>query len=388
MNLRFTVLAVLAFGLAVGSGADDIQPEDLQAPVLVVADAVTGTVVFEKQPDLFLPPASLAKLMTLHLSLEDVRLGRLDESAVYAIPEGGRAEDMRPRSGVLGLADGDRATLLTLQRAAAVASANDAAWSLALLSAGDGNLFVTRMNREAKALGMADTAYVDPDGWSGLSASTGRDQMTMALAYLERHPEALEQLHSLPEMIYLPEDELMFRSPKKNTNLLIETDGSIDGLKTGTIPSAGYHFIATARRGNTRFIALVMGLRALDFATGLERRAREAAFLLDWAFGNYTTWTPAYPALPEIPLRHGREDAVRLVPAGSAGPVTVPRESIASIRLETEIPESLTAPLESGTAVGVARWLLGDDVLAEDAILAAQEAERRWRIRDFLNLRR
>ena len=139
--------ALLLLISAAGFALEPIPgPENLSAPVYVVADAETGVVILEQSAETLLSPASLAKLMTLHLSLSDVAIGHLSNEKLYPIPPGGEALAMRPGSSVLGLTAGDEAALITLQRAAALVSANDAAWTLALLSCTNGADFILRMN--------------------------------------------------------------------------------------------------------------------------------------------------------------------------------------------------------------------------------------------------
>ncbi len=381
----FLLLWGLAFLAGTAAAADDAPLAALEAPIRMLADAATGEIIYQHQPDLPIPPASLAKLMTLHLSMGECESGKLDENAAYGIPVGGRAADMRPRSGVLGLEDGDKATVLTLQRAAAVLSANDAAWSLALLASGDASDFVDLMNAEARRLGMFSTFYTDPDGWSEHSTTTGRDQMTMALAYLNAHPGVLEKIHSLPRMVYQEEDQLAHTPRSLNTNRLLEKYPGVDGLKTGTIPSAGYHFMATAQRGESRFIALVMGLQAETFLDGLEGRAEEAAALLDWAFDNYVTWITPEVLVPGQRVRHGKESEVTVVSSGRVL-LTLERGSDAGLRKEIELPASLEAPLQAGEIVGKVRWCDKDRLLAELPLTVAGDVERRWRLTDFLGL--
>lgn len=363
-------------------------PENLESPVLMVADATTGTVILEHNIDVRYSPASLTKLMTLHLSMTDVAEGALELLHPYGIPEGGSASDMRWGSSVLGLERNDSLTLLTLQRAAAICSANDAAWSLALISSGNINEFLERMNREAGRLGMYDTVYTDPDGWSELSVTTGRDQMTMALSYISLHPSALENLHNHMTLPFLDLDSMSNPMEKRNTNLLLGRYQGADGLKTGTIPSAGFHFIATAERDEIRFIALVMGLESEDFRQGLRNRAGEASALLDWAFGTYTTWSPGVVPVPPVVLRHGREDDAAITQGDAPQPMTMSLTEAGNVYSQIEMPETLTAPLNKGDIVGRILWMSGNQLIAEQPLVVAENRNRRWRLRDFFHLRR
>jgi len=364
-----------------------LHSEEVSAPVYLVADASNGTILVEKGGDVPVSPASLAKLMTLHLSLKDVDSGRLSENCLYAIPPGGVASSMRQGSSILGLSSGDESSIITLQRAAAMVSANDAAWTLALLSERDVQSFVARMNRTAEEIGMVDTIYTDPDGWSSLSTTTGRDQMCLALYYIKNHPGILNRIHSLPRMVYQDSDNIKNKKTRKNTNLLLGRVAGVDGLKTGTIPSAGFHFIATAQRDSTRFIAVVMGIRTSSYFDSLNRRAEDAELLLEWAFKNYYSWRPSFSDKIVSPVRHGGEEQVGLAVFPEdlilVEPITLPQSDSRVLTVLYDIPGVLTAPLEAGEKAGYIRWYFGSELLAEVPLRTCNSVLRHWRIKDI-----
>lgn len=382
-RLKITILIIFSFFSAVsGYTLEPVSdPPNLFAPIYVVSDARTGTVLLESASDQPISPASLTKLMTLHLSLQDVESGKLSYYRTYPIPSEGSAASMRPGSSVFGLIEGDEVTLLTLQRAAAIPSANDAAWSLAVLSAGNPGDFIERMNEEALSLGMPDTHYVDPDGWSERSRTTASDQIQLAAHYVRSHPGVLENLHALPEMTYMNADKLTFRPRKRNTNLLIGRVEGVDGLKTGTIPSAGFHFLATAEREKTRFFVLVMGIEAENFIDGLNRRSKDAEALLEWAFANFHTWEPTELEPLNVHVRHGIHDNVFLETSGSVDPLTLRVDGGPIVRV-VDIPEEITAPVNRGAELGWVRWYQNGTFLTEMSLVAEEEIGRRWRISD------
>ena len=289
---------------------------------------------------------------------------------------------MRPGSSVLGLETGDRVTIGTLRRAAAIVSAGDAAWTLALLHSGEVSKFVETMNRQAAMLGMNNTTYSDPDGWSSVSSTTGRDQMKLAIAYIQAHGEELPSLHAPLFMTYNEDDELAREPKKPNTNLLLGKYEGIDGLKTGTIPSSGFHFAATAERSDTRFIAIVMGVMDEDYVSSVNRRADEARLLLDWAFTNYRTWYPSLQDLEKsVPVKHGVLDTVSIRPEHQPEPITLPAVMM------TDIPSEIAAPVHKGEKLGTLRWYNGSRLLSEITLIAETDVERRWRIAHALGFR-
>ncbi|GEM_PF-2133278 len=360
---------------------------EISAPIYIVANADNGDILLEHGADISIPPASLAKIMTLNLSLMDVGSGRLSYSKLYSVPSGGWAESMRQGSSILGLSPGDESTLLTLQRAAAMVSANDAAWALALLSNNDAADFILRMNKTAVEIGMRETLYTDPDGWSSLSTTTARDQLILTLSYIRSHPGVLNRLHRLPWMVYQNADNIRNKAQKRNTNLLIGRITGVDGLKTGTIPTAGFHFIATAKRGNTRFVSLVMGIKTSSYYESLNLRADEAGALLEWAFDNYYSWKPAHVPPVFISVRHGSLQSVSLqIPKekwDSIEAVTLKSSDTRALTVMIDTPEELTAPLESGDTAGVIKWYKGSDLLMEQPLVVSLPVSRHWRLKDI-----
>ncbi|MCG8453080.1 MAG: hypothetical protein MI717_07860 [Spirochaetales bacterium] len=359
---------------------------ELMAPALVLADLTAGTLLYAQGLSLEMPPASLAKVMTLHLSLKDQNTGHLpDERMPLKIPQGGQAEAMRPFSSLFGLDESHRLTLRTLRRAAAQISANDAAWTLALLSdpLEKGRGFVERMNQEAQRLGMDQTTYVDPDGWSELSTTTIADQLLLAVTYLEEHPGVLSAYHAQPQLQQLDGEEGLLPN-KGNTNLLLGRVSGVDGIKTGTIPEAGFHFMATSRRDDRRLVAIVMGLRGTTFSEGIQKRALEAEMLLEWGFSQTQLIKPEAPSLPSLVLRHGKNKSLALRLATEI-PVLVRPVSSEKLTFKLQLPEEWEAPVAEGDVLGQARWFDGSEQVLQIPIVAHQDGPRRWRLWDALS---
>jgi len=359
----------------------------LEGPeVVVVADAVTGRVLMEKNGGVPAIPASLTKLMTLYLVLSDVEAGRYGVDDLVLVPPEGAAAAMRAGSSTLGLQAGDRISIETLIRATAVVSAGDAAWCLALHSAGTMDAFVDRMNQMAIQLGMVGTHFVDPDGWSDLNRSTGRDLMRLARAYLRDHPEAPGRYHVLRRMTYRTNDDPGRYPNELNTNLLLGRVDGVDGLKTGRTPQAGFHFLATARRDDTRILALVLGIRSDDFGAGLRSRADEARALLEWAFDGYATWFPGRIPDIRIPVRHGAVLAVDAAGGAMIDGRTLPRDDIDEVVRIVDVVPVLEAPVRQGQRVGAIRWYLHGRTIMEIPMVSAEAVDRRWRLKDAFAL--
>jgi D-alanyl-D-alanine carboxypeptidase (penicillin-binding protein 5/6) len=329
------------------------------------------------------PTASLAKLMTLNLSLEDVAAGILDSSRIYPVPADGTARRTGPGSSVLGLEDGDRASLITLQRAAAVASSNDAARTLAILSSGSLSSFVDRMNLAARSLEMNDTFFVDPDGWSARSRTSASDQMKLARYYLLNHSDSLSEIHGKPELVYESGDRLSSYPRKPNTNLLVGQVDGVDGLKTGTISLATFHLVATAQRNGVRFIAAVMGIEADSYPEGLKARAADAERLLEWCFDNYTLVNFNSDISIDLRVRHGEKDHVTVRPENIPVPMLIRNCGDPGTAILIDIPESLKAPVKARTAAGTVQWFLDGRPVHKENLIVGEDVGYRWKIRDL-----
>ena len=308
------------------------------------------------------------------------------------MPDAGAADAMRPASSVLGLRAGDRVSILTLMRAAAVRSAGDAAWTLALHAARGrpADSFVDRMNRTAARLGMDATLYTDPDGWSEKSLTTPNDQLTLILSYMRRFPGAPAQIHSLKEMVFLEGDKIRRRGPGPsdrpggaNTNFLIGRTPGADGLKTGTLPESGFHLAATALRGESRFIAIVMGIDTGSAYKSLKLRADEAEACLEWAFSRYVTWHPRLPGQSLIPVRHGASENIAALPQETPPPITLTREQHRGLIVVLNLNPAVTAPVQAGRPLGSAAWYSGGRLLLRTPLAAAEPVPRKWKLRDM-----
>ena len=244
------------------------------------------------------------------------------------------------------------------------------------------------MNRTAARLGMHDTVYTDPDGWSEQSITTPKDQLILMLSYIRRFPNAPGRIHSLKEMVFLDGDTMRRRDAGGvNTNFLIGRTPGADGLKTGTLPESGFHLAATALRGGSRFIALVMGIDTGSRFRSLGLRADEAEICLEWAFSRYVTWRPRLPEAAGVSLRHGASEGVSAVFRENPGPVTLTREEREGLILVLDLDEGAAAPVEAGRILGSAAWYSGGRLLLRENLAAAESVSRKWKFRDIFSLR-
>jgi D-alanyl-D-alanine carboxypeptidase len=263
MMTIIAILLMMALSPLTAWGA----PLSLAAKSAVMVDMNTGRILYTQNPDFAIPPASITKIMTLYLAYEAVDAGKVQWTDKVKISKkawrtGGSKMFLNP-SATLTLGD--------LAIGTSVVSANDAAVAIAEYLAGDVPGFVKQMNRKAQELGMTRTVFKNPNGLPAKGQfTTARDIMKLSKAYLEMFPHALA-IHSQQTYTY-------HNITQHNRNRLLQNYPGADGIKTGFIAKSGYNISATAKRGDTRLIAVVMGARTPRI------RAKETAKLLDEGF--------------------------------------------------------------------------------------------------------
>lgn len=340
-------------------------PFELEAASVLLMEPESGQVIFEKNADDQRPVASVTKVMSILLALEAVEQGRaqMDDQVIISKQAAGMGG-----SQVL-LDVGETQSYGVLLKSMIVGSANDAAVAIAEHLYGSEQLFVERMNERARALGMRGTHFVN---CTGLPAeghyTTARDVALMSVEVL-RHP-----LYFDYSTIWL--DEVDHGDGRKtsltNTNRLIRLYEGCDGVKTGSTNEAGYCMSATAKRGDMRLIAVVLGAE-----TGKTRFAI-AGKMMDHGFANYRRYPVAQSGAKvrgEIPVSGGNRGSVPLKLDGNLT-LLVKRGEEQRIELTPELPELLHAPVAMGQQVGVVNVVLEGRQIAKIPVVAAAEVGR------------
>jgi len=333
----------------------------LEGPVIgsraaALLDGATLTILYGKNMDELIPPASLTKLMTIHLALKRAAVEKnlLDEPE--DVPPAAWAVNQPPRSSLMFLGPGQRVTLRELLLGLAIPSGNDAAVAVALRFAPTVEDFAQEMTGEARAFGMEKTIFVEPSGVSERNLTTAREFALFCARYLALHPQALRDYHSVPEFAY-PQAENVGPAYREkpgtilqyNRNPLLGRVDGVDGLKTGYIDEAGYNMALSARRGDTRFIAVLLGAPA---QTGGDKvREQDSRNILAWAFENFRTIRPPEVEIPPVRVWKGRADQVNAV-AGERLVFTAPVDRTAWISWRVEPVVPLVAPLAQGEKAG------------------------------------
>lgn len=337
-------------------------PFELEAASVLLMDAGTGTVILEKNADEKRPVASVTKLMTILLVLEALDEGKItleQEVTVSKAAAGmGGSQALLDAGGIYPLSE--------LLKSLIIASANDSAVALAELLMGSEENFAAAMNRRAQELGLNDTHYVNA---SGLPAegqyTTARDVADLSREVL-KHPTYFEY-----SGIWM--DEIVHKGGRVtqlvNTNRLIRFYEGADGVKTGSTNEAKYCVSATAKRGDERFLAVVLGA-----PTGA-KRFDLAGKLLNYAFENYSTkifLVKGQVIDKQIPVSGALSRSISASALCDLS-VLVKRGEEKNWTMEFNLPKCVRAPQRKGEVIGQAIALYCGERVTDVPIVLCEE---------------
>ena len=355
-------LAVIFLFLAAPARADvpDCVPFEVNAESAVLMEMSTGTVLYAKNADRALPPASVTKIMTLLLFMEEVDAGNiaLDEEITvseYAASMGGSQ---------VYLEAGETMTAEELLKCVIIASANDAAVTLAEKVAGSEEAFVARMNKRAEELGMANTHFENVTGLDDTAVKHLTSAYDIALM-----SKALLAHETITKYSTIWMDSIRGGAfGLTNTNRLVRFYPGITGLKTGSTSKAGFCMSATAKRDGMHLIAVVMGSPTRDI------RNAAAKELLDYGFAGYSLYESPGGRAGEVPVKGGVEDLCGAVKPPVS--MLMAKGKSRGVTEEILLDGSVTAPVEEGQRIGVVRYLSEGEVLREEPVTAASAIPR------------
>lgn len=333
---------------------------DMQVKSAILMERSTGTVLFEVNADEPMPPASITKVMTLLLVMEAIEEGTLSmetevTASEHACSMGGSQIWLEP---------GEVFTVHELLKAAAISSANDACVALAEAVCGSEEVFVEKMNRRARELGMKNTVFQNCSGLDAVGhLSTARDIAIMSSELLN-HPEIKNYSTVWMDSLRNGETELT------NTNRLVRFYKGCTGLKTGSTDEAGCCLSASAERDGMELISVTLG------SPNTEARFTAGRKLLDYGFANYTvvTLTPPEELLTPIPVIHGTGKTVMPV-FDTPCTFLLKKGQEGNLSQEVEWPEKLEAPVRAGEKIGRVKVTLSGGEIGSYDVLADETVE-------------
>ena len=327
----------------------------------ILLEQESGNILFEKDADIKMPPASITKIMTLLLVMEAIDSGKIKFDDVvtcspHASSMGGTQIWFEP---------GEQMTVHELLKATAIASANDASVALGEHISGSEEAFVNLMNTRAAELGMTNTTFknatgLDADG----HLTTARDIAKMSQELL-KHPKITEYTTIWMDSLRNGETQLV------NTNKLVRFFPGATGLKTGTTDGAGSCLSASATRNGLSLIAVVLG-----YDTSVQRFG-SARGLLEFGFANYEVRAVPEPE-PEITPIKVKGGVRQQVVLKSQAPkhMLVEKGRGTKMTQQSEMVESFDAPVKEGTHAGTIRVLLEGVLVCEYEVVTAEAIDK------------
>ncbi len=348
-----------------------LEGPQIQAPCGILMEASTGTVLYEKNADEARNPASVTKIMTLLLTFDALKSGKIaltDEvvTSAHAKSMGGSQ---------VFLEEGEVQTVETLIKCIVIASGNDASVAMAEYIAGDEASFVQMMNERAKGLGMEHANFEDCCGLtdSASHAMSARDIALMTRELITKYPEIFNYSTIWMENITHVTKQGTKEFGLSNTNKLLKmaTNFEVTGLKTGSTSTAKYCLSATARKDGVELIAVI--LAAPDY----KARFNDAVTLLNYGYANCRLYEDREGLpLPQMAVTGGVEDQVSLVCSGTFSYLGMNGEDFSRVERELVLEESLQAPVAPGQQAGVLRYTLDGKTLGEIPVVTAAGVEK------------
>ncbi|XCV44290.1 D-alanyl-D-alanine carboxypeptidase DacF [Bacillus subtilis subsp. subtilis] len=336
-----------------------------EAKSAVLIERDTGKVLYNKNSNERLAPASMTKIMTMLLIMEALDKGKIKMSdkvrtSEHAASMGGSQIFLEP---------GEEMTVKEMLKGIAIASGNDASVAMAEFISGSEEEFVKKMNKKAKELGLKNTSFKNPTGLTEEGHySSAYDMAIMA--------KELLKYESITKFTGTYEDYLRENTDKKfwlvNTNRLIKFYPGVDGVKTGYTGEAKYCLTASAKKGNMRAIAVVFGA-----STPKERNA-QVTKMLDFAFSQYETH-PLYKrnqTVAKVKVKKGKQKLIELTTSEPISILTKKGEDMNDVKKEIKMKDNISAPIQKGQELGTLVLKKDGEVLAESPVAAKEDMKK------------
>lgn len=364
-------LLILIATFSLPAVADAPRPPMLRAKHAILIDADTSTVLFDRESNDVMYPASMTKLMTVYLIFERIKDGRLKWDDTFSVSrkawrqQGSRSfiepgMSINVRDAVLGII---------------VHSGNDMSVAAAEALAGSEQAFADLMTEKAKQIGMKNTVFRNATGLHDPGhVSTAADLAILGLRIIKDFPEYYP-MYSTPEFTMNG-----ITQPSRNPLLKKDFEGG-DGLKTGHTDEAGYGFVGSAIRHGRRLIGVVAGLPSPAV------RADDIITLLEWGFLNFDNYSIAKAGQPVIqaPVWLGEHKQASLTSSENLV-LTLPVAAARNLKASVQYSEPLLAPLKKGQQVGTIK--LEGEALRQTYTVPLVVSEDNQKVGSFTALRR
>ena len=353
---------------------EDFAPSAKSA---ILVDNLSGKVLYEKNADEKLAPASMTKLASMLIVMEAIDNGNLKLEDKVTISE----EAANMGGSQVFLQAGEVYTVHDLLKSVAIASGNDAVVALAEKVGGSVSGFVDMINKRLKELGATNTNFVNPHGLDAEGHySTARDMSIIARELL-RHEKILEYTSIYEE--YLEKNDGS-RIWLVSTNRLVRFYDGVDGLKTGFTKTAGYCLTATAKKNNFRLISVVMG------EDTTENRSSDTVKMLNYGFNTFkiNIIKKKGESLGKVRVEKGKQDFANIVLLNDATEILKNTDPVSEYKFNLKV-DKIKAPLKIGDIVGSAEIIDNDGNIVDEVDVTIDKEIKKANILDYMlkNLR-
>ena len=365
-KLRYAACLLLSVIMVFGSIGFTAYAEENQYPSLalncksaVLMEASTGEILYASNENEALPPASVTKVMTLLLVMEAIEEKKISYTDMVSASE--HACSMGGSQ--IYLEAGEQMSVEELLKSVVIASANDAAVTLAEYVAGTEEAFVELMNKKAAELGMENTFFENANGLDDTTEKhlTSAKDIAIMSRELIKYPKITEYSSIWIDTVRNGEFGLT------NTNRLVRFYKGCTGLKTGSTSKAGFCISATAERDGLSLIAVIMGSPSRD-----ERNAA-AVSLLNYGFSNFTVFSNTPQKAITIPVVKGKTDTCQAVE--NEFKTVINKKYLSKIERTEEYENSIIAPVKKGQNVGTVTYSIDGKVIGQVNIVTAEAVE-------------
>lgn len=332
----------------------------------VLMEKSTGKILYELDSTKENPPASMTKIMSMILIMDQIKMGKLAFNDKVVISE--NASSMGGSQVYLNT--NETYKVEELLKSVAIASANDAVVALAEKTYGSVEKFVEKMNLKCKEIGCKNTNFVNPHGLDAEGHySSSYDMALMARYLITNHEDILKYTSIYEDYLHRPDGSQTWLV---NTNKLVRFYDNVDGLKTGFTEGAGYCLTATAKRGEMRLISVVMGVDTID------NRTSDTVKLLNYGFNTYKLETiyKKGKVIDKVKVEKGKKDFVEIVLMNDATELLSNEENKKNYMINIEL-KKLVAPIKKGKVVGEAEIIDNEgNIIDIEQITVKEDVEK------------
>jgi len=343
LKLIATPLAIAALAVPSMAAAPQYTTD---VPIGYLKDLSSGAVLFQRDADRRMPPASLAKMMTVYVAFDLIKRGELKLNQTFNVRPETWAKWHGPAAGsTMFLSANENVPVSDLLKGIITLSGNDACVVLAEGISGSEEAFVERMNREAKELGLTNSHFGTANGWpdNGVTYVTARDLATLATHTIQDFPDLYKKYYSLRSFTWGKTLGAGADITQANRDPLLGRVAGADGLKTGHTEEAGYGFTGSAEQNGRRLVMVLAGMKSWN------QRVEESVRLMEWGFRAWQA-KPLVAAGKQVStaeVQMGSSSSVGLV-AAKALTVTLPAGAAPELSAKVVYDGPIKAPIKAG----------------------------------------